>query len=175
MFLRCRHSRTANADRNFREGPGSHPPLGNPAKVREAGHPVFWLPDAGSEGEVQRKLHRPISMEHGTQLIHGSLQLTSCPPGLEARRTLINGKCHDRIMSASDPMSSIPAHRSTIELLQRLKPAKKNWDDFLLSAFEDWVPPETLAELERREQTGTTSTFAQVERRHPDWGKGRRK
>jgi len=31
-------------------------------------------------------------------------------------------------------MSSIPAHRSTIELLQRLKPTNKNWDEFLLSA-----------------------------------------
>ena len=72
-------------------------------------------------------------------------------------------------------MSSIPAHRSTIELLQSLKPANKNWDDFLLSAFEDWLPPETLTELERRERTGTASTFAVAERRHPNWGKGRRK
>ena len=77
-------------------------------------------------------------------------------------------------MSAADPMSSIPAHRSTIELLQRLKPATKNWDEFLLSAFEDWLPPETVQELERRERTGRSSTFAEVERRHRNWGKRRR-
>lgn len=74
-------------------------------------------------------------------------------------------------MSTADPMSSIPAHRSTIELLQRLKPMNKNWDEFLLSAFEDWLPPETVQELERRERAGKSSTFAAVERRHPDWGK----
>lgn len=70
-------------------------------------------------------------------------------------------------MSAADPMSSIPARRSTIELLQRLKPTNRNWDDFLLTAFEDWLPPETLAELERRERTEPSRTFAAVERAHP--------
>jgi hypothetical protein len=73
-------------------------------------------------------------------------------------------------MSAADPMSSIPAHRSTIELLQRLKPANKNWDEFLLSTFEDWLPPETVREIERRERGGKSRTFAEVERRHPNWG-----
>lgn len=70
-------------------------------------------------------------------------------------------------MSATDPMSSIPAHRSTIELLQRLKPSNKNWDEFLMSAFEDWLPPETVRELERRERDETSRTFAEVERAHP--------
>jgi hypothetical protein len=45
---------------------------------------------------------------------------------------------------SSDPVLRIPVHRSTVELLQRLKPANKSWDDFLLSAFEDWLPPETV-------------------------------
>jgi hypothetical protein len=69
-------------------------------------------------------------------------------------------------MSSADPMSSIPAHRSTIELLQRLKPANKNWDEFLLTAFEDWLPPETVRELERRERDERSRTYAQVERAH---------
>lgn len=73
-------------------------------------------------------------------------------------------------MSSADPMSSIPAHASTIALLQRLKPRDKNWDDFLLSAFEDWLPPETVSEIERREKSGKSRTFSDVERRHPDWG-----
>jgi hypothetical protein len=70
-------------------------------------------------------------------------------------------------MSVSDPMSSIPARRSTIELLQRLKPANKNWDEFLLSAFEDWLPPQAVLELERREREETSRTFAEIERGHP--------
>ena len=78
-------------------------------------------------------------------------------------------------MSSSDPMSSIPAHASTIALLQRLKPRDKNWDDFLLSAFEDWLPPETVQEIERREREESSSTFAEVERRHPNWGTKRRR
>lgn len=73
-------------------------------------------------------------------------------------------------MSTADPMSSIPAHRSTIELLHLLKPANKNWDEFLLSAFEDWLPPETVKEVERRERQGSSRTFAEVEKRHPKWG-----
>ncbi|MGC2034862.1 MAG: hypothetical protein WA761_05395, partial [Thermoplasmata archaeon] len=67
-------------------------------------------------------------------------------------------------MSSTDPMSSVPAHRSTIELLQRLKPANKNWDEFLLTAFEDWLPPETMRELERRERDEQSRPYAEVER-----------
>ncbi|MCL4324931.1 MAG: hypothetical protein M1144_05670 [Candidatus Thermoplasmatota archaeon] len=74
-------------------------------------------------------------------------------------------------MSTADPMSSIPAHQSTIALLQRLKPKNKNWDDFLLSAFEDLLPPETVEELERREKAERSSSFAEVEKRHPKWGR----
>ncbi len=73
-------------------------------------------------------------------------------------------------MSSADPMSSIPAHASTIALLQRLKPSDKNWDEFLLSAFEDWLPPETVREIERREREERSSTFAEAEKRHPGWG-----
>jgi hypothetical protein len=70
-------------------------------------------------------------------------------------------------MTAADPMSSIPAHRSTIALLQRLKPVNKNWDEFLLSAFEDWLPPATVLELERRDREEPSRTFAEIERAHP--------
>jgi hypothetical protein len=38
-------------------------------------------------------------------------------------------------MSSVDRISSIPAHQSTIALLQRLKPQNKNWDEFLLTAI----------------------------------------
>lgn len=69
-------------------------------------------------------------------------------------------------MSGLDPMSSIPAHRSTIQLLSRLKPATKNWDDFLISAFEDWLPPESVKELERRELQEASRSYARAERSH---------
>lgn len=72
-------------------------------------------------------------------------------------------------------MSSIPAHASTIALLQRLKPPNKNWDEFLLSTFEDWLPPDTVKEIERREREEGSSTFAEVEKRHPNWGSRRRR
>lgn len=64
-------------------------------------------------------------------------------------------------------MSSIPAHQSTIALLRRLKPKDKNWDEFLLSTFEDWLPPETVRELELRERTEKSRTYAEIEREHP--------
>ncbi len=64
-------------------------------------------------------------------------------------------------------MSSIPAHRSTIELLQQFKPKTKNWDEFLLAAFEDWLPPETVRELDHREQKERSRRFSEVERSHP--------
>ena len=70
-------------------------------------------------------------------------------------------------MSTVDPISNIPAHQSTIALLQRLKPKSKNWDDFLLSAFEDFLSSEKVGELERREKTERGSTFTEVEKRHP--------
>ena len=74
-------------------------------------------------------------------------------------------------MSAAEPTSSIHAHRSTIELLQRRKPTDRNSDEFLLSAFDDGLPPETVRELEGRERKGMSGTFAEVGRRHPDRGK----
>jgi hypothetical protein len=76
-------------------------------------------------------------------------------------------------MSVADRMSSIPAHQSTIALLLRLKPKTKNWDEFLLSAFEDWLPPETVEELARREASDGHQTFAELERRRPNWGRRR--
>jgi hypothetical protein len=74
------------------------------------------------------------------------------------------------MMSAAEPMSKIPAHRSTIERLLRLKPANKNWDEFLLSTFEDWLPPKTVREIGRGGRRGKSRTFAEVEWRHPNLG-----
>lgn len=104
--------------------------------------------------------------------------LSADPSEHGARASLERGalytEAREGIMSSADPTSSIPPRRSTIELLQRLKPTNRNWDEFLLSAFEDWIPPETTQELERREREEQSRTFAEVEKRHPDWSRGRR-
>jgi hypothetical protein len=64
-------------------------------------------------------------------------------------------------------VTSIPVHASTVKLLQQLKTEAQTRDVFLLSAFEDLLPPETIAELETREREETSRSFAKVSRDHP--------
>jgi len=68
--------------------------------------------------------------------------------------------------SSEDRLTSIPVHATTVKLLQQLKTGAQNWDDFLLSAFEDMLPPETITELERREREDTSRPFAEVSLGH---------
>ena len=68
--------------------------------------------------------------------------------------------------AAEDRLTSIPVHATTVRLLQQLKTGSQNWDEFLLSAFEDLLPPETVAELDRREREERSRTYAEVERAH---------
>lgn len=76
--------------------------------------------------------------------------------------------------SSDDRLTSIPVHASTVHLLQQLKTGAQNWDEFLLSAFEDLLPPETVAELDRREREEKSRSFAEVTRGHPIAARGRR-
>ncbi|MCI4343104.1 MAG: hypothetical protein L3J92_03190 [Thermoplasmata archaeon] len=69
--------------------------------------------------------------------------------------------------TSEDRLTSIPVHATTVKLLQQLKTGAQNWDEFLLSAFEDLLPPETIAELERRERVETSRSFAEVSRSRP--------
>jgi hypothetical protein len=69
--------------------------------------------------------------------------------------------------SSEDRLTSIPVHATTVKLLQQLKTGSQNWDEFLLSAFEDLLPPATVAELERREREETSRSFAEVVSNHP--------
>ncbi len=39
-------------------------------------------------------------------------------------------------MTASDPMTSVPVHASTLRLLQEFKTGAQNWDRFLLELVE---------------------------------------
>jgi len=66
--------------------------------------------------------------------------------------------------TVQDRLTSIPVHARTVQLLQQLKTGAQNWDEFLLSAFEDLVPPDTLAELERREKEERSRSFAELNR-----------
>ncbi len=65
---------------------------------------------------------------------------------------------------SEDRLTSIPVHATTVRLLQQLKTGAQNWDAFLISAFEDLLPPDTLAELERREREEPSRSFAAVSR-----------
>jgi hypothetical protein len=76
--------------------------------------------------------------------------------------------------SSEDRITSIPVHATTVKLLQQLKTGAQNWDEFLLSAFEDLLPPDTVAELERREREERSRSFADVSRAHAR-GSGRRR
>lgn len=88
----------------------------------------------------------------------------------KAEVSIINiGSLTTNEMARADPITSIPAHASTVAVLQRLKRPKESWDTFLLSLFEEELPPETIAELDRRRQGARFSSFAEAERRHPNW------
>jgi len=66
--------------------------------------------------------------------------------------------------TTEDRLTSIPVHAATVRLLQRLKTGSQNWDEFLLSAFEDLLPPETVAELDARERNDRGRTFTESRR-----------
>jgi hypothetical protein len=76
--------------------------------------------------------------------------------------------------TSEDRLTSIPVHATTVKLLQELKTGAQNWDQFLLSAFEDLLPPATIAELERREREEPSQSFAEVVKDQPKLVRRRR-
>jgi hypothetical protein len=54
------------------------------------------------------------------------------------------------MMQSGDPVTSIPLHRSTLQLLQRVKTSAETWDDFLISLTDDYISPALRSELDRR-------------------------
>ena len=67
--------------------------------------------------------------------------------------------------AARDPITSIPVHASTLKLLQRMKTGGQNWDEFLLTFLEDWMPPNLEAELDKRAARSTVVPASVVLRR----------
>jgi len=54
------------------------------------------------------------------------------------------------MMPATDAITSIPLHQSTLRVLQRVKSAAETWDEFLINVTDDYVSPSLRAELDRR-------------------------
>lgn len=68
------------------------------------------------------------------------------------------------MMATSDPVTSIPLHRSTLRVLQRVKTAAETWDDFLLTITDDFVSPAHRSELDRRRARDPVIRGAQARR-----------
>ncbi len=54
------------------------------------------------------------------------------------------------MMVNSDPVTSIPVHRSTLRVLQRIKDAAETWDELLLELAVDFISPARRSELDQR-------------------------
>lgn len=54
------------------------------------------------------------------------------------------------MMTATDAVTSIPLHQSTLRVLQRVKSAAETWDEFLINLTDDYLSPSLRAELDGR-------------------------
>ena len=52
------------------------------------------------------------------------------------------------MMPATDAITSIPLHQSTLRVLQRVKSAAETWDEFLINVTDDYLSPSLRAELD---------------------------
>lgn len=56
---------------------------------------------------------------------------------------------------ATDPLTSISIHASTLRMLQPFKKADMTWDDVLLDFIEDHLPEEFVDRMVRMAEEGT--------------------
>lgn len=68
------------------------------------------------------------------------------------------------MMAASDPITSIPVHRSTLKILQRIKNSAETWDEFLLELSDDFISPSLRVELDERLKRETVISGAEAKR-----------
>jgi ATP:corrinoid adenosyltransferase len=68
------------------------------------------------------------------------------------------------MMTATDAVTSIPLHRSTLRVLQRVKSAAETWDEFLINVTDDYLSPALKVELDRRLRTDLIVTGAEAHR-----------
>lgn len=52
-------------------------------------------------------------------------------------------------MPATDPITSVPVHASTLRLLQEFKTGAQNWDEFLVDLIESEMDREDIEFAER--------------------------
>ncbi len=63
---------------------------------------------------------------------------------------------------ASDPLTSISIHASTLRMLQPFKKADMTWDDVLLDFIEDRLPEEFVDRMVRMAEEGTRVSLEEV-------------
>jgi len=68
------------------------------------------------------------------------------------------------MMPATDAITSIPLHQSTLRVLQRVKSAAETWDEFLINVTDDYLSPSLRAELDRRLKSDRIVTGAAARR-----------
>lgn len=66
------------------------------------------------------------------------------------------------MMPEKDVVTSIPLHRSTLRVLQRVKTAAETWDEFLINVTDDYLSPSLRAELDERLKTDRIVTGAKA-------------
>jgi len=65
-------------------------------------------------------------------------------------------------MMASDRMTSISVHASTLRMLQPFKKGDMTWDDVLIDFIEEHVPEEFVKEMIRQAEAGPGIPWRQV-------------
>jgi hypothetical protein len=68
------------------------------------------------------------------------------------------------MMPAANDVTSIPVHRSTLRVLQRVKSAAETWDEFLITVTDDYLSPALRSELDRRLKTDRVVSGEQARR-----------
>lgn len=76
------------------------------------------------------------------------------------------------MMATTDPFTSIPVHKSTLRLLQRMKHAGETWDEFLFELTDDFVSPALQAEPDKRLTRDRIIPGAEARRRFEELRKG---
>lgn len=76
------------------------------------------------------------------------------------------------MMATSDPITSIPVHRSTLKILQRIKNSAETWDEFLFELTDDFISPSLRVELDERLKRETVISGAEAKRQFEERRKG---
>jgi hypothetical protein len=77
------------------------------------------------------------------------------------------------MMSASDVITSIPVHQSTLRALRGAKMADQTWDDFLLALADDYIAPALRRDLDRRLTTERVVSGAHMKAEFEQWRRRR--